>query len=76
MFEENISIDSSESWEEDLINHDKSGKLKFPVMFHDELLTIGEIPEQMDISPPKKRETGVKTVDLKVKSSKNKNNLF
>jgi hypothetical protein len=76
MFEENISIDSSESWEEDLIKHDKSGKLKFPVTFHDELLTIGEIPEHLDISPPKKKETGVKTVNLKVKSSKNKTNLF
>lgn len=76
MFEENISIDDSEAWEHSLIDKEGDGKLKFPVFFHDNLLDIGEIKDQMILSPPKKVETKVKIHDLNVKNKKSKSKLF
>jgi hypothetical protein len=56
-------------------NSTPDGKLKFPVTFHDELPTIGEIQNLLSLDPPKKKEQTIRVVELG-KKNKNKKGLF
>jgi hypothetical protein len=75
MFEITPSFETMEKWEESLDSKHSDGKLKHPVTFHDKIPPIEEIPDQLTLKQPKKKETKVKVVDLG-KKNKDKKGLF
>lgn len=75
MFELTPSFENLNQWEDFLKTSESDGKLKFPVTFHDSIEKIDETPDLLSLSPPKKKDKGVKTVDLG-KKDKNKKGLF
>lgn len=75
MFELNLSFENTQGWEESLDKKEADGKLKFPVTFHDTIPKIEEIEDHLTLSPPRKKETKAKVVELK-KNDKTKKGLF
>lgn len=76
MFELNLSFENTQGWEESLDKKEADGKLKFPVTFHDTIPKIEEIEDHLTLSPPRKKETKAKVVELKKKNDKTKKGLF
>lgn len=76
MFEFNLSFEDTQEWEDSLDRKEADGKLKFPVTFHDTIPPIEEIEDHLTLSPPRKKETKVKVVELKKKNDKTKKGLF
>jgi len=75
MFELTPSFESMDQWEDYLDEKKPDGKLKHPVTFHDEIPAIQEIPDQLTLKEPKKKENKFKVVDLN-KKNKDKKGLF
>ena len=63
-----------EQWKGPTGKSGPDGKLKFPITFHDQLVSIDEI-QNLSLTPPKKKEQIVKVVELG-KKNKNKKGLF
>lgn len=76
MFDPNLSFENTQGWEESLDKKEADGKLKFPVTFHDTIPKIEEIEDHLTLSPPRKKETKAKVVELKKKNDKTKKGLF
>ena len=75
MFELTPSFEDLSQWEDSFGKAEADGKLKFPVTFHDKIEKIVEVPDLLSLEPPKRKEKGVKVVELG-KKNKNKKGLF